>query len=50
MEWELGALVSFCGRAYVIHAIVVNRETGATYYTLNNADLRYEWLTVCRKA
>jgi len=46
MNWELGAMVSFNGRAYFITAIVVDQEEKRTRYTLNNVDRRYEFLTV----
>lgn len=44
--WQLNGMVSFHGRAYIVKAIMIDHETGRIEYTLNNADLRYEWLTV----
>jgi len=46
--WQLGNLVSFGGRAYYIVAIMIDHERNRTHYTLNNADRRYEYLTVFR--
>jgi len=47
-SWELGEMVSFHGMAYYITAIMRDTENGRIHYTLNNADLRYRFLTVCR--
>ena len=46
--WTLGTMVSFHGMAYYITAIMKDTERGRIIYTLNNADLRYRFLTVCR--
>jgi len=50
MDWKLGGHVTHYGRAYRITAIMVNRETGRTHYTLNNIDFRYEFITIVGRA
>ena len=47
-SWQLGNLVSFGGRAYYITAVMIDHESNRTHYTLNNADRRHEYLTVCK--
>ena len=48
MEWTLDSMVSFNGRAYRITAIVKDTERRKIYYTLNQVDRQYTYLTVTR--
>ena len=50
MEWQIGNIISFGGRAWVIKATMKDEEAKLVHFTLQGVDFPHKFMTVCRAA